>query len=115
MRNTQHSYFGDVGTAATGASAGAATNDAGRRIYSAILTGTSGALSATVVFEASHDNIHWYATPLGTITLTVSSWSTVADDAYGTFALEANYAFTRARVTAISGTGATVVAALEYA
>jgi hypothetical protein len=49
--------------------------------WQAFLTGTSGALSATVSIYATNDDVHW--TLVGTIPLSVSSWSSSADDAIG--------------------------------
>lgn len=71
--------------------------------FQATVTGT-GAVTATVVIEASNDNVNWCATALGTISL---SGTTSSSDGF-TYVGPAK--FIRARVSAISGTGATVVA-----
>lgn len=70
--------------------------------FQATVTGT-GAVSATVVIDCSNDGTNWCATALGTITL---SGTTSAADGFTT---TAPWKFIRARVTAVSGTGATVV------
>ena len=69
--------------------------------FQAIVTGT-GAVSATVVIDCSNDGTNWCTTPLGTITL--SGTTSNADG----FTTAAPWKYARARVTAISGTGATV-------
>ena len=66
-----------------------------------VVSGT-GAVSATVVLEVSNDGVNAVATPLATITL---SGTTAASDGITTMA---PWKFIRARVTAISGTGAVV-------
>lgn len=67
----------------------------------ATVVGT-GAVSATVIIEASNDGASAVATPLGTITLT----GTNADS--DGFANAEPWKFIRARVSALSGTGAVV-------
>lgn len=75
------------------------------RTYQAIVTGT-GAVTATVIIEGSNDsqateaNVQWVT--LGTITL---SGTTTDTDGFGSVL---PWLLTRARLTAISGTGATV-------
>jgi len=69
--------------------------------FQATVTGT-GAVTATVLLDVSNDNVNWVATVMGTITLT---GTTSASDGFTT---NAPWKFVRARVTAISGTGATV-------
>lgn len=69
--------------------------------YQATVVGT-GAVTATVVIDCSNDGTYWCSTPLGTITL---SGTTSSSDGFTTVA---PWKFVRARVTAISGTGATV-------
>lgn len=75
--------------------------DAPQTTFQATVTGT-GAVTATVVIEVSLDNTNWVATPLGTITL---SGTTSASDGFTT---DAPWKYVRARVTAITGTGAGV-------
>ena len=62
----------------------------------------TGAVTATVVIDCSNDGINWNTTALGTISL---SGTTSAADGFTT---TAPWKYIRARVTAISGTGATV-------
>lgn len=62
----------------------------------------SGAVTATVIIEASNDRLGWVT--LETLAL---SGTGVASDG---FALDAAWGSVRARCTAISGTGAVVVA-----
>ena len=85
-------------TTATGSSAMVQQTTA-QRTYQATVLG-SGAQTATVIVEGSNENINFLT--LGTITL---SGTTTASDG---FASEAAWVFVRARLTAISGTGATV-------
>jgi hypothetical protein len=70
--------------------------------FQAIVVGT-GAVSATVIIDCSNDGVNWNTTPLGTITL---SGTTANADGFTT---NAPWKYVRARVTAITGTGATVV------
>lgn len=69
--------------------------------FQANVVGT-GAVSATVVIECSNDGTYAVATALGTITLSGTTSSTDG------FTTNAPWKYVRARVTAISGTGATV-------
>jgi hypothetical protein len=71
--------------------------------FMATVIGT-GAVGATVVIEFSTDGTNWAATPAGTITLSGTTSSTDG------FTTAASWKFARARVTAVSGTGATVTA-----
>lgn len=73
--------------------------------YQVTANGTSGAFSATVVIEASNDKINALATPIGTVV--ASGTATTANSDGFTTGL-APWAWVRARVSAISGTGATV-------
>lgn len=90
-----------VTTTATGA---ANIKDSPFTTFQAWVTGT-GAVTATVVVDCTNDDtlVNWCSTPLGTITL---SGTTTSSDGFTT---TAPWKYTRARVTAISGTGATVV------
>ena len=67
----------------------------------ATVNGT-GAVATTVVIEVSNDGVNAVATPAGTIAL---SGTTSASDG---FVMDAAWKFVRARISAISGTGATV-------
>ncbi len=73
------------------------------RAISANGTTSSGTGSATIVIEVSNNGTVWLASPLGTITLTLGTTAT-ADG----FQADTSFAYMRARVTAISGTGASV-------
>lgn len=64
---------------------------------------TAGTGAATVVIQVSLDRVNWLT--LGTITLTLGTAAT-SDG----FASNAKWTYTRANVTAISGTGAVVSA-----
>lgn len=75
--------------------------DSPNATYQAVVSGT-GAVTATVVIDVSNDNINWLDTVMGTITL-----SGTTSDSDG-FTTNAPWKYVRARVTAISGTGATV-------
>lgn len=68
--------------------------------------GTAGTQTATVVIEVSNDGVHPVATVLGTISL---SGTLTASDGFTTIA---SWKYIRARVTAISGTGATITATM---
>jgi hypothetical protein len=68
--------------------------------FQGIVTGT-GAVTATIVIDCSNDGVNAVATVLGTITL---SGTTSASDGFTT---AAPWKYVRARVTAITGTGAT--------
>ena len=69
--------------------------------YQATVAGT-GAVTATVIIDVSNDGVNAVSTPMGTITL---SGTTSSSDG---FTSSAPWKYYRARVTAISGTGATV-------
>lgn len=69
--------------------------------YQAVVSGT-GSVTATVVIEVSNDGINAINTPLGTIVL---SGTTTDSDG---FTSNAPWKYVRARVSAISGTGATI-------
>jgi hypothetical protein len=66
---------------------------------------SSGVGSVTVVIEASEDGVVALLSPIGIITLTLGT-TPVADG----FVMKARWNYIRARVSAISGTGATVSA-----
>jgi hypothetical protein len=68
-------------------------------------TTSSGGGSASVVVEVSNDRSNWM--PFGTIALTLSTTST-SDG----IVMDARWPFVRARVAAISGTGASVSATM---
>lgn len=104
----------NIGATVTVTDTGAETyKNAPKGAIQATVTGT-GTVGATIVIECSNgmrdaaNNILWCATPLGTITLT---GTTSASDGFTT---DAPWKFIRRRVTAISGTGATVNVTLGY-
>jgi hypothetical protein len=75
--------------------------DAPKSAIQAVVTG-SGTVTATIVIEVSNDGVNPVATPLGTITI-----NGTAPQSDG-FTTDAPWKFIRARVTAISGTSASV-------
>ena len=83
-------------TTAIGCSINMGTAD---HTYQATVTGT-GAVTATVVIEASNDNVNFLT--LGTITL-----SGTDSDSDG-FSVRERWAYKRAKISAISGTNAAV-------
>ena len=91
-----------ISTTATGTGNGH-YKDSPKCTLQATVVGT-GAVAATVVFDCSNDGTNWCSTALGTVTL---SGTTSASDGFTT---DAPWKYVRARVTAISGTGATVTA-----
>jgi len=100
-----------LGTGVTTTSTGNAKyKDGVYATFQATVVGT-GTVTATIVIDCSNDTSgtggtpqYWCSTPLGTITL---SGTTSASDGFTT---SAPWKFVRARVTAITGTGATVTA-----
>ena len=87
-------------TTITGAWFGVPTEDYVYRNFQVVETGT-GAITATTILEVSNDGSN--AITLATVS---SSGTTTAIDG---FVSPANWPYVRARVTAISGTGAAVV------
>lgn len=69
--------------------------------FQATVVGT-GAVSSTVVIDCSNDGVYACATPLGTISL---SGTTSSSDGFTT---NSPWKYVRYRITAISGTGATI-------
>ncbi|MBT9145425.1 MAG: hypothetical protein DDT42_01296 [candidate division WS2 bacterium] len=82
---------------------GAIYKDSPYASFQASVVGT-GTVTATVIIECSNNGVHWCSTPMGTISL---SGTTSSSDGFTT---EAPWKFVRARVTAISGTNATITA-----
>lgn len=105
MANEKRNTYFDNSTA-TGDSKNKPVSD--NPAWQAVLTGTSGALSATVEIYATQNNKSW--TLVGTITLTVAAWSTSADDDIAELIPDkfGNWMNTKATISAISGTGAAV-------
>lgn len=109
--NTSGHYFDVIGTSlgqtvalqeaqtATTTAGVAIEPIVGLRVFHAKVVGT-GAVTATVIVEVSLDNSTWLTA--GTITL---SGTTSAADG---FVMDAPWRYVRARISAISGTGATV-------
>lgn len=77
------------------------SNNTRSRTFHAMVIGT-GAVSATILLETSNDGVHWITPGLTTFSLT---GTTIAQAA---FASVESWAFVRANITAISGTGAAV-------
>ena len=71
------------------------------RVFQASGTTSSGSGAATILIQVSLDDSNWVT--LGTISLTLGT--TATSDG---FASDAPWIYTRARVSAISGTGASV-------
>lgn len=92
---------GSVAFATTTSTGAAVYKDSPKATIQATVVGT-GAVTATVVIDCSNDGTNWCSTALGTITL---SGTTSSSDGFTT---DAPWKYVRARVTAISGTGATV-------
>jgi hypothetical protein len=93
-------------SAATTTATGAWTKCYGpAQTYQVVANGTSGAYSATVVIEASNDGVTPLVNPLGTIAVSGTATTAVSD---GFTTNYAPWAWIRARVTGISGTGASV-------
>lgn len=86
----------NVAAVSTGASV---ENNGAHRTFQAIVDGT-GAVSATVLVEVSNNNVDFLT--LGTITLSGTDRSSDG------FASSAPWRFVRGRVTAITGTSASV-------
>lgn len=97
---TVRNMFPDTGVTTT-ATSNRVYKDSPKTTIQAIVTGT-GAVTATVVIDVSNDGDNWCSTVLGTITL---SGTTSSADGFTT---DAPWKYMRARVTAISGTSATV-------
>lgn len=77
------------------------------RTYQATVTGT-GAVSATVIIEGSNEDQTSSQSYVTLATITLSGTTTATDG----FVSLAQWAYVRARLTAISGTGAAVTATM---
>ena len=75
--------------------------DAPQASYQVVLAGT-GAVTATVVVEVSNDGLVAVVTPLATVELTGTNL--VCDG----FTSDAPWKYVRARITVLTGTGATI-------
>lgn len=103
MANTAGDLIVGATTTATGSAVPALYNgDLGTSIQ-AVVSGT-GAVTATVLIEVSNDpdTFGWAVTPLATFTL--SGTTSVSD----IFESKASHKYYRARITALTGTGAAV-------
>ena len=96
--------IGYNGVTATGQTPGK-YKDSPYSTFQAFLTG-AGPVSATISILASNDNVHWCATPLGTITLTGAGGGHGQSDGFTT---AAPWKYIAVNVTALTGTLATVV------
>lgn len=105
---TSRNMFAEPGTTSGTGTSGWLYKDSPQTTYQAIVSGT-GAVTATVVIEYSNsvDPITGVGTAVSTVggTITLSGTSPQSD---GFTTSNAPWKFHRARVTAISGTGATV-------
>lgn len=88
-------------TTVTGGAVNLSQEDTRTSTYQATVEGT-GAVSANVVIEVSNDNKGWLSDSTSTLAL---SGTTVASKGYTS---TASWVYTRARITAVSGTGAKV-------
>lgn len=96
--------------AATAAKTGDAQNTDGRPAdctYQASIVGT-GAVTATIIIEGSNEGVGGNFLTIATFSLTGTT-----TDSQG-FVSQAKWAFTRARMTAISGTGAAVTVTMGW-
>jgi hypothetical protein len=99
---TSRNMFPEPGTTSGTGTSPWINKDSPHTSYQAVVSGT-GVVSSTVVIEYSNDGINALSTVGGTITL---SGTTVNSD--GFVSSSAPWKFHRARVTTISGTGATL-------
>jgi hypothetical protein len=101
-----NTYFSARETVGTSSSFSVSSNPA----WQAFLTGTSGALTATVEIYVSHDDAHWDLA--GTMTLSVAAWSSSADDDQAAMIPEifGSWSYSKAVIPTggITGTGAAV-------
>lgn len=91
---------------------GAGSSKARQNPLSSVLgwgTTTAGAGSATVAIEVSNDGTNWVVA--GTLSLTLATTVTTTTNTDG-FNINADWAYIRANVTAISGTGAAVTVSI---
>lgn len=88
--------------ASTGPGVSLLSEDTRNIAYQATLTGT-GAVTASIVVEVSNDNVGWISDSTSTLSLSGTTVASVG------FVSSATWAYARARVTAITGTGAAVV------
>lgn len=106
MQNPNGTYtlLGEVSS--TGAGSGQYVSDKPHKSVQAVVSGT-GAVTGTVDVEASNDGVNFFS--IGTITLTGTG------SASGGFSTSSAWAFIRANVTAITGTGAKITSIMAVA
>jgi len=93
-------------TAATATIVSAAVPlNSGNKTFQATVVG-SGAVTATVVVEVSNDGIGWIADSVSTLSLSGTNVASAG------FTNDQPWVFARARVTAISGTGAAITVSI---
>jgi len=97
---TTRNMFAEPGATTTSTSL-VCYKDSPYTTFQATVLGT-GTVTATIVIDVSNDGVYWVSTPMGTITLSST------DSASDGFTSSAPWKYVRARITAISGTGATV-------
>lgn len=76
-------------------------------VFQVQITGT-GAVSCTVLFEVSLDNVKWISPGMATVSLSGTNSATDG------FASNAPWKFVRPNITAVSGTGAAVTILMGY-
>jgi hypothetical protein len=87
--------------AVTATGAGSSFSGRGHKVFQAYGTTTNGAGSATIVVEGSLDNTNWNTIDTLSLTLATTTSSDAGENSFP-------YAYVRGRVSAISGTGASV-------
>lgn len=85
--------------------------DKGVKTFQVYGTTSSGTGSATVKMQGSNDQVAWDDLDTGMV---ITLATTVAAGIGDGYTSDDRYAFVRANVTAISGTGASVVATVSY-
>lgn len=88
-------------TATAGATGGTFETSPGVQSFQAVLTCTSGNCTGTVIFEVSADGENW-------VTLATTAFSSAASPQTDGFVTDGAWPYVRSRVTAISGTGASL-------
>lgn len=96
------------GASATGAGS-SYDNPQATKTYQAIAKTTSGTGTAVITIQGSNDNENWDATPVGSISLTLTT--TYTSDS---FTSNDRYAWVRANVTTLTGNTPTVTVTRSY-
>ena len=99
---TQHILLDDVSTTGAGGKAPLIKKGDSSATFQATVNGTSGTVTATIDIEVSNNEEDW----ISMATISLSASAPVADS--DGFASNASWAFVRANLTAITGTGASV-------